>query len=264
MKKIIASIAVLLLLTTVYAMTADAADVYLDLSKVNDGIVGISYNGEADTRYKVAISKGSEEYYYDYFGPGIEYFPLQNGSGNYKVSFLESISGTKYRVIYTKNISAEIKSDIMVFLQSVQNVNWDSKMESVTLARELVEGLTSDKDKVEAIYRYIVSNIEYDYEKINNIDSRYVPDIEGTLKSKKGICYDYSALFASMLRSQGIPAKLVKGYTDKVDGYHAWNEVYIDGEWVVIDTTYDAIMRAYNPDEGYEKNKTEYRIARIY
>ncbi|HAA24757.1 MAG TPA: transglutaminase [Ruminiclostridium sp.] len=264
MKKLIASIAVLLLLTTVYAIPADAADVYVDTDGVNDGIVGISYNGEADTRYKVMISKGSEEYYYDYFGPGIEYFPLQNGNGNYKISFLELMSGTKYKVIYTKNINAEIESDTTVFLQSVQNVNWNSEMETVALANELVKGLTSDKDKVEAIYLYIVSNIKYDYEKINTVDSRYIPDVEGTLKSKKGICYDYSALFASMLRSQGIPAKLIKGYTDNVEGYHAWNEVLIDGQWVIIDTTYDAMMRSYNSDEGYEKNHTEYRIARVY
>jgi len=263
MKKIIASITMLLLLT-VYAMSADAAGVYLDIDRVNDGIIGIAYNGEEDTRYKVVISKGSEEYYYDYFGPGTEYFPLQSGSGNYKVSFLEGISGTKYRVIYTKNISADIKSDIMVFLQSVQNVNWNSEMAAVVLAEELVQGLTNVKDKVEAIYQYIISNIEYDYGKIDAVDSRYVPDVEGTLISKKGICYDYSALFASMLRSQGIPAKLVKGYTDNVDGYHAWNEVLIDGQWVVIDTTYDAIMKTANQDEDYMKNKTEYRIARVY
>jgi transglutaminase-like putative cysteine protease len=137
-------------------------------------------------------------------------------------------------------------------------------MTAVALAEELVQGLTNEKDKVEAIYRYVVSNIEYDYEKINTVDSRYVPDVENTLKSQKGICYDYSALFASMLRSQGIPTKLIKGYTDKVDGYHAWNEVLIDRQWVVIDTTYDAIMEAYNQDEGYEKNKSEYQIARVY
>jgi transglutaminase-like putative cysteine protease len=263
MKKVLASITMLLLLT-VYAINADAAGVYVDIDRVNDGIVGISYNGEADTRYKVTISMGSEQYSYDYFGSGIEYFPLQNGSGNYKVSFLENISGTKYRVIFTKNINADIKSDTMVFLQSIQNVNWNSEMAAIDLAEELVEGLTNDKDKIEAIYLYIVSNIEYDYEKLSTVDSRYVPDIEDTLKSKKGICYDYSALFASMLRSQGIPAKLIKGYTDKVDGYHAWNEVLIDGQWVVIDTTYDAIVKAYNPDDDFKKNETEYRIARVY
>lgn len=73
----------------------------------------------------------------------------------------------------------------MVFLQSIQNVNWNSEMTAVALAEELVQGLTNEKDKVEAIYRYVVSNIEYDYEKINTVDSRYVPDVENTLKSQK-------------------------------------------------------------------------------
>ena len=58
-------------------------------------------------------------------------------------------------------------------------------METVALANELVKGLTSDKDKVEAIYLYIVSNIKYDYEKINTVDSRYIPDVEVRLSLKK-------------------------------------------------------------------------------
>lgn len=45
-----------------------------------------------------------------------------------------------------------------------------------------------------------------------------------------------------MLRSQGIPAKLVKGNAPKnAAGYHSWNEVHGETKkaWVVIDTTYD-------------------------
>jgi transglutaminase/protease-like cytokinesis protein 3 len=50
-----------------------------------------------------------------------------------------------------------------------------------------------------------------------------------------------------MLRSTGIPAKLVKGYANYNPGvYHAWNEVYLDGQWHVIDTTLDASTGIYD------------------
>ena len=63
----------------------------------------------------------------------------------------------------------------------------------------------------------------------------YLPDVEKTLKSKSGICFDFAAIVCCMLRTQGIPTKLVIGYADRA--YHAWNQVYIDGSWQLIDTT---------------------------
>ena len=35
-----------------------------------------------------------------------------------------------------------------------------------------------------------------------------------------------------MLRSQGIPCKIITGYVSPDNIYHAWNMVYIDGTWV--------------------------------
>ena len=39
----------------------------------------------------------------------------------------------------------------------------------------------------------------------------------------------------ALLRSQGIPTQMVMGYADIT--YHAWNNIYIDGEWVRYDAT---------------------------
>ncbi len=43
-----------------------------------------------------------------------------------------------------------------------------------------------------------------------------------------------------MLRSIDIPTKLVMGYKNDIEKYHAWNEVYLDGKWINLDTTYDS------------------------
>lgn len=63
----------------------------------------------------------------------------------------------------------------------------------------------------------------------------YVPDTAQTLASKTGICYDFSALYAALCLSQGIPCALVKG--DHQGSYHAWNMVYVDGQWSPVDLT---------------------------
>jgi transglutaminase-like putative cysteine protease len=72
------------------------------------------------------------------------------------------------------------------------------------------------------------------------------------------MCYDFSSLFASMLRSVNIPAKLVKGYGSKVEGYHAWNEVYLDGKWQTVDTSFDAQMAQNKQSFSMYKDSSKY------
>jgi transglutaminase-like putative cysteine protease len=62
------------------------------------------------------------------------------------------------------------------------------------------------------------------------------------LDSKKGICYDYAAVLASLLREAGIPAKLVMGYRSDMQAYHAWNQVMVGGQWITVDATVGSVM----------------------
>jgi len=248
----------------IFSLNAIADVDFLDESNIDNGVVGIEYIENNGNRFKVVISKDNEKYYYDYSGLKEEYFPLQCGDGEYEISILENLYGTTYRLIKKERISVDIAEENNVYLQSVQNVCWSNDMAPIIKAAELTEGLERTSDKVKAIYNYIVENIDYDFDKINKLDKLYIPDIEAVFETGKGICYDYASLFASMLRSQGIPAKLVKGYSDIIDGYHAWNEVYIDGEWVIIDTTYDAIMMGHSEFSGFEKSNNVYNAARVY
>ena len=96
---------------------------------------------------------------------------------------------------------------------------------------DLCVNAKTDTDKLKAIYSWIVSNVSYDYDKASSVKSGYLPSVDSTLSEKKGICFDYAALMTGMLRSQGIPCKLVVGYAGTV--YHAWVNVYIEGTgWI--------------------------------
>ncbi|MBQ2582903.1 MAG: transglutaminase domain-containing protein, partial [Erysipelotrichaceae bacterium] len=76
----------------------------------------------------------------------------------------------------------------------------------------------------------------YDKAKAESVQSGYLPDPDETLATGKGICFDYASLTASMLRSQGIPTKLIFGYVSPNDVYHAWNMIYTEeAGWIVAE-----------------------------
>ena len=64
------------------------------------------------------------------------------------------------------------------------------------------------------------SHFIYDYIKAATVKAGTLPDIDGSFAKKAGICQDLSAIMVCMLRTQGIPSRLIIGYADKQ--YHAW------------------------------------------
>lgn len=216
-------------------------------TQLESGIIKAAYRSDTNKRLKIMVEKDNKRIYYNLRNDGIaESFPLQFGNGQYRISIMENIGGNKYKYLMTEDFKLDISDQNDIYLASIQNINWNENMAAVKKAKELTKGANDDREKVKAIYEYLVSNVKYDYDKLTHLPADYVPDIDATLKSQKGICYDYASTFAAMLRSTGIPAKLVKGYSKDVKGYHAWNEVYnseTDG-WEIIDITYDAQKKA--------------------
>jgi len=265
MKKILMSIiigaAILFNTSIATAETLNTSSVF-DNAKLNSGIVTISYDTNTNSKLKVLVEKSGSKVSYNLKCDGTaENFPLQMGNGQYKVSVLENISGSKYKYVSTQNVNLDLSNANQVFLGSVQNVNWNSDMAAIKMAAELTKDLDSDTQKINAIYNYLVSNVTYDYDKLKKLEYNYLPDIDSTLSTGKGICYDFASTFAAMLRSQGIPAKLVKGYSTNVTGYHAWNEVYNSktGEWIIADLSYDSQMKAAETKYNMEKSAAKYK-----
>lgn len=163
------------------------------------------------------------------------------------------------------DFSVKLENERLPFLQSAVPVIWDKSTETVKFTAELTDKLKSDEEKAKAVYTYIIKNISYDYEKIKKLGTDYMPDADQILEEGRGICYDYAVLYASMLRSIGIPTKLVKGYKNDIDGYHAWNEVYISEKgWVIVDTTYDSIYLENGTSINPVKNIKDYNKVREY
>ena len=201
----------------------------IDASNTSNGYLMVKYTG-SNQKIKVQITKGTT-YTYDLNARNaFEVYPLTEGNGSYSIKVFENVSGNQYAQLLSQTISVSLSNEFAPFLYPNQYVNFNSGSAAVGVAAQLAAG----KDPigvVDAVYTYVIANVSYDYGKAQTVQSGYLPNIDSTLASRTGICFDYAALMTGMLRSQDIPTKLVIGYTGNL--YHAWVSVYIAGEgWI--------------------------------
>ena len=218
--------------------SADGVTVYqndfasIDASNTSQGYVMVKYNG-TNEKVKLRITCPDQSCYTYLISDRGAYdtFPLTAGNVSYALQVLENVAGDTYTVSLAQSINVNIEDEFLPFLYPNQYVNFHTDSKAVSKGSDLAKDTYSDLDVVQNIYNYVIKNISYDTEKAQNVSYGYVPDIDDTLSSKKGICFDYAALMASMLRSQNIPTKLEVGYSG--DAYHAWISTYIDDKgWV--------------------------------
>jgi transglutaminase-like putative cysteine protease len=219
-----------------------AENTTFDTSSVDQGVISIFYPNDS-AQYKVMVQKEDEKVFYNLINDEI-HVPLTFGNGQYDVALLKKVTGNEYEFVDQVSFNTKMASTNAPYLTSVQTVDWEDASLMEATMNELVNDQMTDAEIVEAVYNYIVDNFEYDYEKINGLSTLYTPNIDEFIMDGTGICYDYSALLAGMLRSRNIPTKLVKGYRSGIDAYHAWNEVYLDGQWIIVDATTDSILKS--------------------
>jgi len=258
--KIYIGLIVFVMLMT-FSSIVSANNYEIDKSEISKGIINVKYSSDDDKIYKLKIMKGDEKVYYTLKKNISDAFSLTYGNGEYEIKILKNTTGSSYTTVYKTNITLNINNSSSIYLNSIQNIYWNKNMNSIIYSDKMVKETYESLLQKVKVYELIIFNYSYDYDKYSKVKSAYyLPVIDDTFNVKKGICYDFSSLLASMLRSQGVPTKLVKGYADFTDEYHAWNEVYINGKWYVIDTTYDAyyvkkgkVVTMLKPLTGYNK-----------
>ncbi|MBE0338004.1 transglutaminase domain-containing protein [Paenibacillus sp. 23TSA30-6] len=247
--------------------TAFAAEsqVWLNQNNVNHGIVNIRYPVKSNVKTKIVITKDAEKYsYYLNSSKPEEAFALQMGNGNYNIRLLEQLTGNQYKVIGEETVQLNLNDSKTIYLSSIQNIDWNDTNQAIRKAKELTKGATTDDEKVKRIYEYVISHIKYDSNQPFSLSPDYLPQIDRTLVSQKDICYGYASLFAAMLRSVDVPTKLVMGESSYVNTYHAWNEVNINNQWVIIDTTVDAALKSGKQKFAMVKEPSKYTKTKQY
>ena len=213
--------------------------VTIDASHTDQGYVMVRC-ALSDKRLKARVSTPAQTYYYDLpGGDAYSVFPLQMGDGVYTVRVMEQVENDLYAMRYGVDINVTLSSETIPFLYPNQYVWYDETTKTVLKANELANGLTSDAEIAKLFYRFVVDHMSYDNAKAETVPKGYVPSVDEALDTGKGICFDYAVLLAVMLRAEGIPTRMLIGSVTPENLYHSWNSVYLDGEWVWMDTTLD-------------------------
>lgn len=224
---------------TIPSFDADAAfsdnGASIDASHAGNGWVAAS--AVNDVRLKFQVIKDEMSYNYDLPGDGTAIVcPVNMGSGSYTFRIMQNTSGSNYVEICSVETNVSLEDEFAPYLIPTVFCNYTESSAAVKKARELSSGAQNQGDALAAVYDWVCANISYDADKAESLSDKsgYVPNPDDTLASGTGICFDYSALCAAMLRSLGIPCRVVTGYVSPNDLYHAWNMVYINGTWQAV------------------------------
>jgi len=251
------------------------SEAVIDYSNTSDGYVMVHYTANTSKRLKVQVKGPSTTYTYNLTRGQWEVFPFSDGNGSYKITVYRNVSGNSYATVLSVSTEVTLEDEFAPFIRPNQYVNYSSESDVVYKAAELTEGIEDPLKKVEAVYDFVVDTLTYDKEKAKTVKSGYLPVLDEVLEEKTGICFDYASLMTAMLRSQGVPCKLVVGYAGKA--YHAWisvwteesgwvdGAIFFDGSaWHRMDPTFAS---SANKSEGIMKyigNGANYTVKYLY
>ena len=191
----------------------------------------------------------------DYANPYlVEILRAEDAGGSAPIPAYEHLEEVSYRLFgialssliskndYEARAAAIFQPDLTAWLDT-----GDTPERVAQLAEQITQDCANAYDKCKAIERYLR---QYPYTK--DVDYRdYVNFIDAFLFEKQaGYCIHYASAMVMMLRSIGIPARLVEGYrydygVPSENGYdipgryaHTWPEAYLDGfGWVRFEPT---------------------------
>lgn len=211
-------------------LTKSCEDAIIDYSNTDDGYVMVQYTAYTECRLKAQVKGPSSTYTYNLTPQQWAAFPLSDENGTYQITVYKNVEGSKYAAVLSLTVDVILNDEFAPFLHANQYVNFDAAPAAMATADTLCAKL-DDFDKVAAVYDFVVKGMSYDTELAATVKSGYLPDLDQVLDKMSGICFDYAALMTGMLRSQGVPCKLVVGYAGDV--YHAWINVWTeDTGWI--------------------------------
>lgn len=254
------------------------ANCVIDYSNCQDGYVMVKYKRSTNKTLKcqvIADNSTDRKYTYTLKAGQYQAIPLTEGNTSYKITVFENVSGNSYATVKSASINVTLSSQFAPYLRPNQYVNYKKNTKCVKKAASLTKKSKTDLAKVKKVYRYVVKNFKYDKKLAASVQAGYVPNLDKAYKKKKGICFDYAALMTAMLRSQGVPTKLVVGYTG--NAYHAWINVYakkkgwITGaiyfngkKWKLMDPTFASTSKSSKSIMKYIGNGRNYKAKYSY
>ena len=187
-------------------------------------------------RVRMRVTVNGGQFMYEINNTGeYEAYPLQFGSGSYKVELFENVKSNKYAGAGSITLKVKLDTETAAFLVPNQYVYYTQLSETVLKSDEITAGLTDQAAIYQTVCDFMASEFSYDFVRAKTISSGELPEVDPCFLKRSGICQDLAAVMVCMLRVQGVPAKLMIGYADKY--YHAWTSCVVNGEEIFFDPT---------------------------
>lgn len=169
--------------------------------------------------------------------------------------------------VYTNQNSQQWLLDLLV-AEPDGETSYFINDEIKAVCKEITQDCKNDMEKLQAIHDWVCTNLYYEYNEGMGVTPIYVFYHRGTR------CEGFADMTAAMCREVGIPCKEMEGYAISnmnIEGKtiseieklckdsgneiaHAWNEAWIDGRWVLLDTTWDCRNKNSSSDPTVDYN----------
>lgn len=168
-------------------------------------------------------------------------------------------------------------SKIHTIVSNFRNINSPED-----LVKQINNNFSTNEDKVKASFYWLATNISYDIAALTSSKKQYrfkyadevdkqrkIKEIQNgfineTFRKRKGICEEYALSLKKICSLLKIPCKLIKGNV-RTSAYeigkierntnHAWNIVYVNKKWIVVDATWAS---GYQINNKWNKNFNAY------
>ena len=162
-------------------------------------------------------------------------------------------------------VSSEVKPAVLITYNISYYTTAEQEKETEEKASEIIESLDlegkTEKEKADAVYDYICTNVSYDYEHWGESDYSLKRTAYAALIEGNAVCQGYCAALYRLLLAAGVDSRIIHGtgYPGSGDGEdHTWNLIDIYGNYYNADATWDAgdKDRKYylRSDETFEKD----------
>ena len=254
-KGIVQSILIVILVAKIFLGMPAAAQAAYSVSFANADIQITSPSGDGlsfDGRVQVAGKSTLDKLWLCIRGPQKEVlvYPVTVNNGEFTQEIVLRFGSGNYTVWAgndARTFDGSIRFDVINmanqdnrYLDPSAYVDSENEL-IIQLAAALVQPEATEQDKLLAVHQWLVENVSYDVKTFTSGVNELQPASQ-TLLNKTGICRDYAFLTCALFRAMDLPSRVVYGNAIGKNGAepHAWNEVLINGQWVSLDTTWDA------------------------
>lgn len=179
---------------------------------------------------------------------------------------VSSISGDKLilthlnNYVHTFNSFTNIKTIILpsgevnikiYYLYNLAEINKINEEVDKIINKKIKDNM-SNEEKIKEIHDYIINNTKYDVERNLTSESEYESHKAiGPLFQGYATCNGYTDLMAVFLSKMGFNNIKIATTPEDLNGSesgHIWNAVYLNGEWLHLDLTWDDPVSQDNKD----------------